>query len=878
VPQHRAATRARTAAAPLPTGTVTFLFTDIEGSTALLRTAGEDYGTLLEQHRRLLRAAFAAHAGREVDTQGDSFFVAFAGPAQAVGAAVDGQRALAAHPWHPECAVRVRMGLHTGEAAAVAGSYVSLAVHRAARIAAAAHGGQILLSEATATLVRDELAGGVVLRDLGEHRLKDFEGPARIYQLDLPGLPSTFPPPRALGRRSPLPSVPGAFVGRERETAALVSMLRDSGSRLVTLTGPGGIGKTRLALQAARAVEDDFPGGAVFLPLAAVTDHRVVLGAVADALGTRREAGADVHEAVAAVVGTDRTLLVLDNVEQLIGAAADLAELVDRVPALVVLVTSRSVLRLRSEQQFPVHPLEERDAVRLFLERAAAVRPGFDPDGDERTAVEEICRRLDRVPLAIELATARLRLLPPRALLDRLADRLDVLGGGPVDLPERQRTLRATVDWSLGLLTPHERALFARLGVFAGGWGLDAAEEICARPGETPVLDTLAALVDASLVVPEDAGAEPRFSMLETVRVYAVECLADLEDRSETERRHAAWALELTGELLRTRGRAYQRVSARVDLERTNLRAAARGMLDRGDAASLALLVRNGIAHLALRDAEVEAVRWVDEALALPASAEPVVRARLTVLRAVFGVALGNIAVMSDLAAEALPVMPEGDDFGPDRALAAVAAIQTGFLRGPAEGRAAAEEALARFTEIGLEAGEASMNQAIGEISLAMGDTARAVASYRAGAEKARAIGEDGMLGIALSLLGISLLAQGDVGAARGPVLEGAEAGRRSGQTTSIAYSLEALAGLALADGRPGVAARALAAAAAARGRSALPLTPALPPVIGRLVDRCRELLGAAAFDEATAEGSSWSLLDALTWTVGASVPEPATD
>jgi predicted ATPase/class 3 adenylate cyclase len=875
VPQKRATTRqSRATDVALPTGTVTFLFTDIEGSTHLLQQAGNAYGDLLAEHRRLLRASFAAHAGREVDTQGDAFFVAFSSPTRAVAAAVEGQRALAAHPWPPGSEVRVRMGLHTGEASTVDGSYVSVAVHRAARIAAAAHGGQVLLSDATASLVRNDLPDGVHLHDLGEHRLKDFDAPARLFQLDLVGLPIDFAPLKALGRRTAIPTPAGPFVGRDSEVAGLATLLRGHGTRLVTLTGPGGIGKTRLALEAAHAVAADFPGGAVFLPLAAVTDHRIVLGAVADALGTRRAAGVDVHEAVAAVVGADRTLLILDNVEQIAAAAADVAELVDRVPALVVLVTSRAVLRLRAEQQFPVRPLEERDAERLFQERAAAVRPGFDPDADERAAVREICRRLDGVPLAIELATARMRLLRPRALLDLLAVRLDVLGAGPVDLPVRQRTLRATVDWSLGLLSAHEQSLFARLAVFVGGWGLDAAEHVCGRPGEPPVLDTLAALVDASLVVPDEAGPEPRFSMLETIRAYAVERLADAEDRAETERRHGDWALALTHQLLRTRGRDYQRVSARVDREQANLRAAARRMLDRGDVASLALLVRNGIAHLALRDAEVEAVRWVDEALELPGSAEPAVRARLIVLRAVFGVALGDVARLPDLVAEARPLLPADDDFGMDRALAAVAAIQTGFRQGPAQGLAAAEEALACFTAIGLEAGEASMNQAIGELALAMGDPARAAVGYRTAAHKARAIGEDGMLGIALSLLGISQLAQGDVVAARSSMLEGAQASHRSGQPTSIAYSLEGLAGLALAEGRPAVAARALAASAAARGRSALPLTPALPPVIGRMVDQCRELLGAVAFEEATAEGGSWTLLDALQRTLDDSEPD----
>jgi class 3 adenylate cyclase len=286
VPQHRAATRARTAAAPLPTGTVTFLFTDIEGSTALLRMAGEDYGTLLEQHRRLLRAAFAAHAGREVDTQGDSFFVAFAGPAQAVGAAVDGQRALAAHPWHPECAVRVRMGLHTGEAAAVAGSYVSLAVHRAARIAAAAHGGQILLSEATAGIVESALPDQTSLRDLGEHRLKDLGRPQHLFQVAHPALPAEFAPLATLDLRpNNLPTETSAFVGREAELRAIRERLDDADIRLVTLTGAGGSGKTRLAIRAAADRVDRFTHGVYFVDLVTATDSDAVLALIASALG-----------------------------------------------------------------------------------------------------------------------------------------------------------------------------------------------------------------------------------------------------------------------------------------------------------------------------------------------------------------------------------------------------------------------------------------------------------------------------------------------------------------------------------------------------------------------------------------------------------------
>jgi tetratricopeptide (TPR) repeat protein len=384
------------------------------------------------------------------------------------------------------------------------------------------------------------------------------------------------------------------------------------------------------------------------------------------------------------------------------------------------------------------------------------------------------------------------------------------------------------------------------------------------------VLDTLAALVDASLVVADAAGSEPRFAMLETIRVYAVERLADRPDRSETERRHSEWMLAVTAELLRTRGRDNQRASQRVDRERANLWAAARRMLDNGDVASLALLVRNAIGHLALRDGDVAAVRWLDEALEHADSAPSSVRGRLLVLRAVFGVATGDVARMPTLVAEGAPLLPAGADFEMDRALAAIARIEGAFEQGIEQAIAAAEEARAQFTAIGLEAGEAAMNQAIGELSLAMGDFARAEVSYRAAAESARNIGQDGMLGPALSLLGLSLLARGAVEEARRSVLEGAEVNRRSGQPTAIAYSLEGLAGLALVEGHPEVATRALGAAGAARGRSALPLTPALPPVIGQMVDRCRELLGDATFEEAWSQGGSWTLLDALRRTLDA--------
>jgi predicted ATPase/class 3 adenylate cyclase len=861
VPQQRA--DSRSAQAALPTGTVTFLFTDIEGSTALLRAAGESYGDLLAEHRRILREAFAAHSGREVDTQGDAFFVAFAGPAQAVGAAVDAQRALAAHPWAPGCAVRVRMGLHSGEAAAVGGSYVSLSVHRAARITAVAHGGQVLVSEATAALVRDELPDGTALRDLGEHRLKDFPRPARLYQLVVAELPADFPPLHSLGRRWHVPTPPGSYVGRDDDIATVVTLLRDNRTRLVTLTGPGGIGKTRLALEAAHAMDADLSGGAVFVPLAAVIDPSLVLSAVGDAVGSRPEPGEDLVGALADLLGSERTLLVLDNLEQVLGAAADVAELLDRIPAAVLLGTSRSPLRLRAERLFAVRPLPETAAVQLFTVRSAAVRPG-DGAAGEQDVIAEIARRLDGLPLAIELAAARVRLLPAPALLDRLRRQFDVLGAGPVDLPARQRTLRATMDWSHGLLAPHEQAMFARLAVFSGGWDLEAAESVCARTGEPDVLDTLGALVDASLVLASGNDSEPRFSMLETVRAYAAERLAGSPDRQETERRHASWVLELTEQLLGTQGEDYRRAQLQLERERANYRAAVQRLLDAGDLAGMALLVRNAIGYLAFRDAEVEARTWLDRALARSDDAAPAVRGRLLVLRAVVAMSLGEPERVVPLAQEGEALLDPGPDADFDRALAAVAGIQRGMADGLEGAARAAGAALDRFTALGFEVGEGTMHLIAGDLGLAAGDLGSAARHYRLAADVGERVGEDGMLGRGLILLGLSQLAQEDVASARRSVLDGARANLRAGQQTSMAYSLEGLAAIALADGRCAVAVRTLASADEARHRSSLPLTPGLPPLVRRLEGRCRELLGDEAFARAWEEGRRWSLRQAL--------------
>jgi predicted ATPase len=495
----------------LPTGTVTFLFTDVEGSTRLLHELGaEAYARALAEHRQLLRDAFARHGGVEVDTQGDAFFVAFPTAEGAIRAATEAQGALAEGP------IRARMGIHTGTPLLADEGYVGRDVHRAARIAAAGHGRQVLVSAAAAELLRD-----AQLQDLGEHRLKDLSARERIYQLG----PGEFPPLKTLYQTN-LPVPATTFLGRERELAEVDERLARDDVRLVTLTGPGGTGKTRLALHAAGTAAERFPDGVWWVPLAPLRDPALVLATVAGVLGASGD--------LAAHLADKRLLLLLDNFEQVMDAAADVGALLGECPNLRVLVTSRELLQLPGEHHYPVPQLDPPEGVELFLARARAAKPDFQA-GD---AVAELCTRLDNLPLAIELAAARTRMLSPEQLLARLGQRLDLLRGGR-GIDARQETLRATIEWSHDLLSDNEQTLFARLAVFRGGWTLEAAEVVVDAD-----LDALQSLVDKSLVRVRDES----FWMLETIRQYAAERLQASGDADELRRRHAEFFVALAEE------------------------------------------------------------------------------------------------------------------------------------------------------------------------------------------------------------------------------------------------------------------------------------------------------------------------------------------
>jgi predicted ATPase/class 3 adenylate cyclase len=538
-----------------PEGAVTMLFSDIEGSTAMVGRLGDRYGEALSAHRALMRAAFAAWHGREMSTEGDSFFVVFGSASDAVACAVAAQRALAGYDWPDGGAVRVRMGLHSGQPTPHEGNYIGMDVHRAARIAAAAHGGQVVLSEATLSLA-SPLPNGVSVRDLGFHRLKDIAAAERIYQLAGPGLAGDFPPLKSLGapRSLPVPATP--LVGRDADLARLRAAIAGSGVRLVTLTGPGGVGKTRLSLAAAAALESAFPHGVFFVALAAVTDAGVMWKTLADILNVSVDG--PVAEAVTGYLAGRRALLVLDNLEQLHGAGEVVGALLMGASGLVVLATSRGPLHVQGEQEFPVPPLQvpvgaDTEAVagsaaaRLFAQQAGMVRPGFAITAGNAADVAAICVRLDGLPLAIELAAARVRLLAPRALLGRLGHRLG-LASAEAGRPLRQQTLRNTIGWSYELLAPGVAQVFRQMSVFAGGADLDALVAVAMAgdlAGPDP-LELVAELADVSLItVTEGEGGEPRVGMLETIREYALERLEQDDDPDGARGRHAEYYVAL---------------------------------------------------------------------------------------------------------------------------------------------------------------------------------------------------------------------------------------------------------------------------------------------------------------------------------------------
>jgi predicted ATPase/class 3 adenylate cyclase len=615
----------------LPTGTVTMLFSDIEGSTVLLGRLGHRYGEALSAQRTVLRTAVSQWRGRELGTEGDSFFVVFGSAADAVACCAAAQRALAARDWPAGAEVRVRMGLHTGEPSRHEDGYVGIDVHRAARIAATAHGGQVVLSDVTWQLARPGLPAELSARDLGLHRLKDIDAPERILQLAGPGLRADFPPLRSLGAQTSLPRPATPLVGRAGDLERLHAALSQPDVRLLTLTGTGGVGKTRLALAAAASLADAFPYGVFFVALAAVRDADVMWKTIADHL----DAGGHEPRAVTEYLSNRQALLVLDNLEQLDGAAEVVAALLAAAPQVAVLATSRRPLHLPGEHELAVPPLQMPQdvgapevaacgAAQLFVQQAGLVRPGFAVTPDNAADIAAICRRLDGLPLAIELAAARIKLLAPGALLARLGDRLGLSGVGQAR-PSRQQTLRHTIAWSYDLLEPDLAGVFRRAGVFAGGCDLDALAAVAGADGGAAgrdPLDLAAGLLDVSLItMTEGTDGDPRVSLLEVIREYALERLAEAGELEETRRRHAehyaAFAEYATGQVHKLEHLVWL---DRLEAEHDNLRAALSWSLEPraadGERAATGLRLAQALGPYWYRHGHIpEGRRWLERAI-----------------------------------------------------------------------------------------------------------------------------------------------------------------------------------------------------------------------------------------------------------------------
>ena len=669
--------------AELPRGTVTFLFTDIAGSTRLLDEIGADeYASALAEHRRVLRAAFERHGGVEVDTQGDAFFVAFPTAPGALAAAREAQE---------ELALPVRMGLHTGTPLLTDEGYVGADVHRAARIAAAGHGRQVLVSTATAALV-----GPDGLRDLGDHRLKDLSAPERIHQLG----EGDFPPLKTLYRTN-LPVPATQFLGREHELAAVRELLARVDARLVTLTGAGGSGKTRLALHAAGEAAEAYPDGVWWVPLAPLTDPADVGAAAARALG----GGGPLQE----LVDGRRLLLLLDNFEHVVEAAPEVAGVLAECPYADVLVTSRERLRVQGEHVYPVPVLAREEARRLFVTRARAARPDFEQD----ECLDELCERLDDLPLALELAAARASLLSTEQLLERLGGRLDLLRGGR-DAETRQQTLRATIEWSYELLDPEERKLLAALAVFRGGWTLESAEQVA----ETD-LEVMQSLADKSLVRRWESG---RYGMLETIREFAAERLDEAGGAENLHERLFDYLLGLVPVWRETRA-GLADVIDRLGAELPNYRATLAWTLEADPLRCLRLATALG-RFWVIRDA-AEGNRWLTASLERTAEQPPELRAEALLWTASCRAFLDDLTDTEEMFEESLSIFRTlgcagrvGDAL--DRL--AGARIVAGKLEGA---RAAAEESLALFGELGEPEGEMYVLDKLAMIARAEGDTVR---------------------------------------------------------------------------------------------------------------------------------------------------------
>jgi predicted ATPase/class 3 adenylate cyclase len=804
--------------AQAPTGTVTFLFTDIEGSTKLWETDSEAMSEALAHHDRVLGQAVEEHGGYVFKTVGDAFCCTFVTAPDALNAALAAQQALDSEEQAETGPLRVRMALHTGAAEERDGDYFGPAVNRVARLLSAAHGGQVLLSLTTQELVRDQLPPNVALWDLGEQRLKDLSRPERVFQLVASGIPSEFPPLRTLeSHPNNLPLQPTPLVGREREVGEVVKRLRSEEVRLLTLTGPGGVGKTRLALQGGADLLEDFEDGVFFVALATITDPQLVPSTIAGPLGVKESAQQSLMESLKSYLHHKHLLLVVDNFEQVLEGAPLVGELAGACPKLKVLTTSRTPLRLYGEHEYSVPPLTLPDplrppsveglthyeAVRLFIERARAAKADFSLTNDNAPAVAQICARLDGLPLALELAAARIKLLTPQSMLARLGNRLKLLTGGARDLPERQRTLRSTIEWSYGLLEEGEKVLFGRLSVFVGGHTLEAIEAVCDAEGDLPVdvLDGVESLVDKSLLRKEEGPeGEPRFAMLETIHEFARE---KLEENGETEslrKLHARYFLALAEAAEPgLRGPEDAEWLERLEAEHDNMRAALSWVLEQGEV-ELALRLGGSLwMFWEARGHYSEGRRWLEAALEKTNGASAAARAKAL---EGFGWLVYRTGEIDRAVVAAEDGLKLSEEAGLGDAVAANFLRRLGWMaevRGHHErAKELLEESLRLSRNADDKFGIAAALLMLGSTLGALGDRTREKQLHEEGLALSRELGYGSTLGILLFSEGYRLLLQGEYERGAGLIEEAAALYRERGYRGGLEYFLDNLGWAAL--------------------------------------------------------------------------------
>lgn len=867
----------------LPTETVTLLFTDIEGSTALLQHLGDRrYAEVLDEHRRVLRTVFAKEDGQEISTAGDAFLVAFSQARKAVAAAVEAQRALSVHLWPEGVSVRVRMGLHTGEPITEIGDYVGLDVHRASRICSVGYGGQILVSQAVGARVSLDFPPGVSLRDLGTHRLKDLKTHEHLFQVVHPDIPTDFPPLRSLDARpNNLPIQLTSFIGREREIEEVKRCL--GVSRLVNIMGSGGAGKTRLALQAAADLVEGYRDGVWLVELAPMSDPSLVPRAVASAVGASEQPWRAPIETLTEFLRDKSVLILLDNCEHMLAACAYLTGALLRVcPNLKILATSREALKVTGETTWRIPPLSipdsrhlpstdrlsEYDSVRLFVDRAAAITPHFAVTMSNVPAIAQICHCLDGIPLAIELAAARVKVLAVEQIAARLDDRFRLLTEGSRNALPRQQTLRGVMDWSFDLLSTNERVLFRRLSVFAGGWALEAAETVCSgnEVEASEILDLLTHLVDKSLVVAETGGNEARYRLLETVRQYAKVRLDESGEFSIIRRNHCNWYLGLAEQAATAlQGSHVEEWLARLETEHDNFRAALTWSQTEPPDAEPGLRLAGALWWFwFLRGYWTEGRRWLEVVVSSRNAVAPATLAPALLGASVFAWRRGDNEAAATLGAESLALY----EASIDKHGIALALQHLGYV---ASDRGEDDRALAlseQSFQLCKELGDRWLSTfplvLQGQISLRRGDLDRAAACFEESLALRREAGDRSRLASSLGLLGKVALARGDY--VRGSTLykEGLTVSRSLGDKHLIARCLEGLAYIAALQSDPQRAMKLLGASEVLREAMGFAFSPADRQEIDNWRTQVRSRLGEAATAAAITWGRNLTLSEAV--------------